>query len=344
MSTDKFYVLHTDPYNLGASLDIEEEALAEVGAKLTAIKCVTEDDVIEVGRDADAILCTQAPIRKKAIQALNKCRVIARYGVGIDTVDPDAATEKGIVVANVPDFCIGEVSNHTMMLLLACAKRLVRLEGWVRDGKWRKEPFAPMGSVHRQTLGLVACGNIARATASKAQAFHMEVLGYDPYIDPGLARASGIQLVGFRELLERSDYISLHTSLTSETHHIIGEKELQLMKPSAFLINTSRGPVVDEQALIKALKQGWIAGAGLDVLEKEPPDPNNPLLMMDNVVLTPHSASYSDNAFELLHHRVAEAAVSVLAGHWPLYVANQEVKKRVQLKEALPTKYPVPGS
>ncbi|MFQ5827125.1 MAG: C-terminal binding protein, partial [Dehalococcoidia bacterium] len=240
---------------------------------------------------------------------------------------------RGIVIANVPDFCMEEVSNHAMMMLLACAKKLVRLNAWVKEGHWGRGLLKPMGAIHGQTLGLVACGNIGRATAVKARAFNMEVLGYDPFIDPGVPRASGIEMVDLPELLERSDYVSLHTPLTPESRHLMGEKELQLMKPSAFLINTSRGPVVDQGALIKALQEGWIAGAGLDVFEREPIDPDSPLLKMDNVIVTPHTASYSDAAFDELHRRVAEEMVRVLTGHWPLHLVNPAVRKKVRLLE-----------
>ncbi|MFQ5934677.1 MAG: C-terminal binding protein [Dehalococcoidia bacterium] len=333
MTSSKFHILHTDPDNLGEPLDIEAGVLAEIGGEIIPVHCTSEDDVIEAGRDVDGILNIRAPVRRKAIQALEKCRVIVRYGVGIDTLEPEAATEKGIVVANVPDFCFEEVSNHAMTLLLACAKKLVRLDRWVREGNWGRELLKPMGSIHGQVLGLVACGNIARATATKAKAFGLEILGYDPYVDSAILRDSGIQKVGLEELLQRADYVSLHTPLTSETRHLIGERELRLMKPSAFLINTSRGPVVDEAALIKALEEGQIAGAGLDVFQKEPMDPDNPLLKVDKVVITPHTASYSDSAFNLLHHRVAEEMVRVLTGHWPLNLVNPEVKKKVRLKD-----------
>ena len=335
MISHKFRVLHTDPDFLKVPLDVEEAELAKIGAELIPVLCTTEEDVIKAGRDVDAILNVAAPVKRKAIQGLERCRVIVRYGVGLDTVDPDAATEKGIVIAHVPDFCIEEVSNHAMVHLLVCAKKFVRLDRLARNGLWSEkiEVLAPMGSVHGQTLGLVACGNIARATAAKAQAFNMEILGYDPYVDPGLAQASGITLVSFEELLQRSDYVSLHTPLIPETRHLMGEKEFQLMKPSAFLINTSRGPVVDEEALIKALRLGWIAGAGLDVFEQEPTDPENPLLKLDSVVVTPHTASYSDVAFDILRHRVAQEAVRVLTGHWPLHLGNPAIREKLQLKD-----------
>ncbi|MEE9199361.1 MAG: C-terminal binding protein [Dehalococcoidia bacterium] len=333
MAEKRLRVLHTDPDNLGAPLNVEEAELAKIGAEIIPVHCTTEEEVIEAGRDVEGILNIKAPIRRKAVQGLERCRVIVRYGVGLDTLEPEAATERGIVIANVPDFCMEEVSNHAMMMLLACAKKLGRLNAWVKEGHWGRELLKPMGAIHGQTLGLVGCGNIARATAVKARAFNMEVLGYDPFIDPSVPRASGIEVVGLQELLERSDYVSLHTPLTPETRHLMGEKELQLMKPSAFLINTSRGPVVNEGALIKALQEGWIAGAGLDVFEREPIDPDSPLLKMDNVVVTPHTASYSDAAFDELHHRVAEEMVRVLTGHWPLHLVNPAVRKKIRLLE-----------
>ena len=333
MTQKKFRVLNTDPDDSPEYLEIERAELAKIGAELILTKCITEEEVIEAGRDVDGIFNSEAPLGRKAFQGLERCRAIVRCGVGTDGIDLEAATERGLLIVNVPDYCIEEVSNHAIMLLLACAKKLVRLDTWVKEGIWRGGPVSPMGGVHGQALGLVAFGNMGRATAAKARAFNMKVLGYDPYIDPALARAAGVELVGFDELLKRSDYVSLHTPLSPETHHMMGEREFRMMKPSAFLINTSRGPVVDEDVLIKALLEGWIAGAGLDVFEQEPTNPDNPLLKMDNVVLTPHSAAYSDDAFEFLFHRVAEEMVRVLTGHWPLRLANPAVRENVQLKD-----------
>ncbi len=324
MNSSRLRVLHTDPDNLGAPLDVEAGELAKIGAEIIPVRCTSEDDVIEAGREVDGIFNIRAPIKRKAVQALERCRVIVRYGVGIDTLEPEAATEKGIVIANVPDFCFEEVSNHAMMLLLACAKKLVTLERWVREGNWGRDLLKPMGSIHGQTLGLVACGNIARATAAKARAFNMEVLGYDPYVDSALPREVGIELVSLEELLQRADYVSLHPPLTTETRHLIGERELGMMKPSAIVINTSRGPVVDEAALIKALQQGRIAGAGLDVFQKEPLPPESELWELPNVTISPHVSARSEMRDTRMTELFCENLNRYLSGQSLLNVPDRE--------------------
>ena len=311
----------------------ETGELAKANAELVSADCATEDEIIEATKDADAIITWAAKITRKVMEALPKCKVIVRYGVGFDTIDVDAATDNGIIVANVPDFCWEEVSNHAITLLLACAKKLVFLNNYTKQGRWAESKRAqvPMGSIYGQTLGIIGCGNIGRITARKAQCFGLKILGYDPYVDKSLAKESGITLVSLPELLKESDFVSVHTLLNKETWHLIGEGEFKQMKPTAYFINTSRGSVVDEPALIKALQEKWLAGAALDVFEKEPVDSDNPLLKMDNVVVTPHSASYSDVAFKRLRTSVGEEAARVLSGRWPKNVVNKTVKPKVNL-------------
>jgi len=311
----------------------EARELARVNAELAGIDCTTEDEIIEAARDADVILTAGAQMTRRVMEALPKCQGIVRYGVGYDTIDVDAATDNGILVINIPDFCIEEVSNHAITLLLACAKKLVLLNNGTKQGRWAesKQAQAPMGSIYGQTLGLVGCGNIGRMTARKAQCFDLKVVGYDPYLDKSLAEEHAITLVSLPELLAESDYVSLHTPLNEETWHLIAEKELKQMKTTAYLINTARGPVVDETALIKALEEKWIAGAGLDVFEEEPVDPHSPLLKMDNVIVTPHSASYCDASFKRLFTSVGQEAARVLSGHWPRNWVNKGVKPKVNL-------------
>ncbi|GAH62975.1 unnamed protein product, partial [marine sediment metagenome] len=201
------------------------------------------------------------------------------------------------------------------------------------QGRWAegKQAQAPMVSIYGQTLGLVGCGSIGRMTGKKAQCFGLRVLGYDPYVDESLAKEHGITLVSLPELLKESDFVSVHVPLNKETWHLAGEEEFKQMKPTAYFINTSRGSVVDEPALIKALQEKWIAGAALDVFEKEPVDPDNPLLKMDNVVVTPHSAGYSDAASKRLRTSVGQEAARVLSGRWPKVVVNKSVKPKVNL-------------
>ncbi len=313
----------------------ETEELAKVNVELVGADCVTEDEIIEAAKDADVILMAGAQITRRVMEALPKCKAIICGSVGFDGVDVNAATDNGIIVVNIPapEWCAEEVSNHAIALLLACAKKLVFLNNLTKQGRWGecKQAQAPMVSIHGQTLGVVGCGGIGRVTGRKAQCFSLRVLGYDPYVDKSLTRESGITLVSLPELLKESDFISVHTPLNKETWHLIGEKELKQMKPSAYLINTARGPVVDEVALIKALQERWIAGAGLDVFEKEPADAENPLFKMDNVVVTPHSASYSDAAFERPRIIVLQEAARVLSGRWPKNVVNKTVKPKVNL-------------
>lgn len=329
----QFKVVRVDRTGNSAIMIEEAEELAKVNAELVGADCTNEDEIIEAAKDADAILTVGAQITRRVMEALPKCKVVVRYGIGFDTIDVDAATDNSILVVNIPDFCFEEVSNHAITLLLACAKKLILLNNGIKQGRWdavRGAP-APMGSIYGQTLGLVGCGNLGRMTAKKAQCFGLRILGYDPYVDKSLAKEYGITLVSLPELLKESDFVSVHTPLNEETRHLMGEKEFKQMKPTAYFINTARGSVVDEPALIKALQEKWIAGAGLDVFEKEPIDADNPLLEMDNVVVTPHSASYSDVSFKRLRTNVGQEAARVLSGRWPKNVVNKSVKPKVNL-------------
>jgi len=311
------------------------EALSGTNAEVTGADCTTEDETIEAAADADIILMAGAQMTRRVMEALPKCQAILFGSVGFDGVDVDAATDNGILVVNSParEWCVEEVSNHAITLLLTCAKKLAMFNDWTKQGRWAdcKRAQAPMGSIHGQTLGLVACGDIGQMTARKGQCFGLRTLGYDPYANESVAKEHGIDLVSLSELLKESDYVSLHTPLNKETRHLIGENELRQMKPSAYLINTARGSVVDEAALIKALQEKWIAGAGLDVFETEPADPENPLFKMDNVVVTPHTASYSDLAFSLPRVLVMQEAARVLSGRWPKNAVNKTVKPRASL-------------
>ncbi len=329
----QFKVVRVDRTGSSAIMIEEAEELAKVNVELTGVDCTTENEITEAAKDADAILTEGARMTRRVMEALPKCKVIVRYGVGFDTVDVEAATDNNILVVNIPDFCFEEVSNHAIALLLACAKKLAFLNDGTKQGRWAevRQARAPMGTIYGQTLGLVGCGNIGRMTARKAQCFGLKVLGYDPYVDEPLAKEYGITLVSLPELLRESDFISVHTPLSKETWHLIGEKEFRQMKPAACFINTARGSVVDEPALIKALQEKWITGAGLDVFEKEPIDSDNPLLKMDNVVVTSHTASYSDAAFKRLRTSVGQEATRVLSGQWPRNVVNKSVKPKVNL-------------
>jgi len=313
----------------------EIEELSKINAEIVEADWDTEDDIIEAAKDADAILTDTAKVTRRVMEALPKLRVVVCYAVGYDTIDVDAATDNGILVVNVPDYCIEEVSNQAITLLLVCAKKLGFLNNGTKQGRWIEctRALSPMGAIYGQTLGLIGCGNSGRMTAKKAQCLGLRILGYDPYVDKSLAREYGITLVSLRELLKESDYVSVHAHLNKETWHLIGENEFRQMKPGAYFINTSRGSVVDEAALIKALQEKWIAGAGLDVFEKEPVDADNPLLKMDNTVVTPHSAFYSDAALKQLRRSVGREVAAVLSERWPKNAVNKTVKPKVNLTE-----------
>ncbi|MFC1988581.1 C-terminal binding protein [Chloroflexota bacterium] len=314
----------------------EVNELAKVNAEFVVIDYATESEVAKGAKDADVILVgITTPMTRPVIEALPKCKVIIIGSVGFDPIDVDAATDNGIIVVNNPasEWCVQEVVNHTMALLLACAKKLVLLNNLTKQGNWSeaKQVQAPMVSIHGQTLGVIGCGAIGGTTAKVAQCFNLRVLANDPYIDKSVASEKGVTLVSLPELLKESDFVSMHTPLNEETRHLIGEKEFKQMKPSAYFINTSRGPVVDEIALIKALQVKWIAGAGLDVFAKEPVAPDNPLLKMDNVVVLPHSGSYSDESFKRPRIVIMQETLRLLSGRWPKNMVNKKVKPRVDL-------------
>lgn len=328
----KYKVLVTD----GAAaqkkfFEIEKEALPKIGAELIFSQCNTEDEVIEAAKGVDVILNVQAPVTKKVINTLDNCKVIVRYGVGVDTVDIGSATEKGIPVANVPNFCIEEVSTIAIALLLACARKLIPFNNSIKKGFWDKSIGGEVHSLKGKVFGLVGFGNIAKATARKAKAFNLDIVAYDPYLNKNEGQKYGVELVDFDTLLKNSDFISVHVPLTKETKYLFGKKEFSMMKKSAFFINTARGKVVNEKALYEALKEGQIMGAGLDVMEKEPVESDNPLLKVDNIILTPHVASFTEEAFTQLHVSVTQEVIRVLSGKLPLSLVNPQVKEKLTL-------------
>ncbi|MEE8419991.1 MAG: C-terminal binding protein [Dehalococcoidales bacterium] len=332
--TDKpIIVVRTDVMSGNIPMSEEIEELSRVGAEVIEGNCLTEDDIIKVAGEARVLLVVFSRITRRVMEALPRCQAIVRYGIGYDTVDVAAATDNGILVVNVPDFCFEEVSNHAIALLLACAKKFIFMDRGVKAGRWEecKAAQAPMGSIWGQTLGVIGCGNIGRRVARKARCFDLRVIGADPFVDKSLTEECGITLVSLEELLRESDYVSVNTFLNADTRHLLGEKEFRQMKSSAYIINTARGSVIDEPALIKALQEEQIAGAGLDVFEQEPVDPDNPLLKMDNVIALPHSASFSDASFSRLARSVGQEAARVVGGRWPRNVVNSGVKPKIDL-------------
>jgi len=316
-------VVITD-YDYG-DVDIERAIVEDAGPRLVAADCKTEDDVIEAAGDADAIIAQYATVGARAINAFARCKVIARYGTGVDIVDVDvdAATRRGILVTNVPnDWCQNEVADHAMALLLAAVRKICGYDRATRAGVWRWQSGEPIHRIQGRTLGVLSFGAIAQAIAARAHAFGMQVIAHDPYMAPADVTAHGATPVSFAELIEHSDYLVIQAPLTKETHHRIGEEELRRMKPTLILINTARGPIVNDAALHRALKEGWIAGAGLDDIEEEPAKqrdwkPENPLFSLDNVIITPHAAYYSEEAIRTVRDFAAHEVVRVLTGKPP---------------------------
>lgn len=327
--TSRPLVVHADA-RPGQDLSGEEAPLAEVGAVLQSTRAQDEDELIANLRDADVVLVSGASISRRVMESLPRCRGVVRYGVGVDNVDVAAATDLGIVVAHVLDFCTEEVANHVLLFLLAFAKKLLPLDRRLREGVWRAAPAAEVPTIFGQSLGIVGLGQIGRSLARKAQALGMEVIAHDPYVKEG-DQSRSVHLVPLEDLLRQSDYVSLNVPLTEDTFHLIGERELALMKPTSVLINTARGAVVDEAALVKALREGRIAGAALDVFEVEPLPASSPLRELDNVILTPHTAGISERSVRVVRTEVGKAAADLLAGRWPRYVANRGVEPRVPL-------------
>jgi len=315
----------------------DEKVITDVGAEFVKIPCHSEDEIIAAAHDADAIITIVAAqsFPRRVIEGLEKCRIIASVGIGYDGVDLAAASERGILVTNVPDYCLEEVSDHAMALLLACARKLFKLDRATREGKWdsaqkpyiRSNIWPPMFRLRGQTVGLVGFGQIPRTLTPKAKGFGMRVIAYDPYVPQKLADDLGVELVGLDRLLQEADYISVHTALTDETRHILSLDQFKKMKPTAYVINTARGPLVDNKGLYEALKEGYIAGAGLDVMEFEPPSLDDPIFQLDNVIVTAHSGHYSDTSVLELRKRPVEEAVRALKGELPISVVNPDVKE-----------------
>lgn len=327
-----FVAVHTDP-PAGNTLENERAELARVDAELLVPGAGAGGPLVSLLVRADAVLNTVLPLTAGDVASMARCRVIVRTGVGVDNVDVAAATAAGIVVACVPDASIEEVSNHALGLLLALSRKLVRLDRALRGGRWDRTLLAPMGTIHGQTLGVVGFGRIGQALCRKALALGLRVVAYDPLVPPSAIAAAGANVVSLEELLRTSDFVSLHAPLAPGTAYLIGERELALMPPGAFLINTARGGLVDQVALTRALQSGRLAGAGLDVFEQEPLPTGDPLLALDNVILTPHSAAFSDTSVREIRRRSGEAAASVLAGRWPRGLVNPDVTPRFPLSE-----------
>jgi|SRR5688572_26515652 len=295
------------------NLDPARAVLSRIGADLQLAPGAAPDAVLKVAKDADALLVTYAKISAEMIRQMPRCRIISRFGIGVDNVDIAAATEAGIVVTKVPDYCIDEVSDHTLALLLAAVRKIPLANAQVHAGQWKMPAVVPIHRLRGSVLGLVGFGRIPQLVAPKAKAFGLRVVAYDPYIAADVFAQAGVEPVDFAQLLKVSDYVSIHSPLLPETRGLFNADAFRQMKPTAYLINTARGPIVDEQALAQALDAGQLAGAALDVMTQEPPG-GSPLFGRDNVIITPHTSFYSEESLVELQTKAAEEVVRVLTG------------------------------
>lgn len=307
-------------------LTVEPEQMAYLeglGAEFIEKTLLTEDELIAECADADALLVLREPITARVISHLKKCKVIGRFGVGLDTIDVPAATAAGIQITNVPDSNIDEVSTHALAMILSLVRRLKLFDTAVRSGRWKA--LADGDGITRpdcQTLGLIGFGQIGRLTAKKARAFGFEIIAYDPHMSADRIAAEGARPVSFDELIAEADIISLHVPFTPETGNIVSADAISKMKPGSMLINVSRGGLIDEAALAEALNSGHIASAGLDTLADEPPSPDNPLLAVDNLLLSPHAAHFSTQSYAEVRSKAFADVAAVLRGEKPKYPVN----------------------
>ena len=309
------------------SLDVETKTLEGL-AGLVALQTKKPEEFLPEAQDCDALLNTYAgPITGEVMARMPRCKIIARYGIGVDTIDLDAATAAGIIVTNNPTYCIEEVAEHTMALLLSCARKVALYDRLVRAGRWEVPPGKPMFRLVGRTLGLVGFGNIARAVAARATAFGMRVLYHDPFVQEGQFPVPGEKKELF-EMLREADFVSLHPPLLPETRGMMNDEAFARMKPTAFLVNCSRGPIVDTRALVRALDAGRIAGCALDTTDPEPLPGPHPLRGRENVTITPHAAWYSEQAMVGLQSGAPSEVRRVLIGEWPVNVVNKAVRAK----------------
>lgn len=334
MNRDRRSVIAVNPHP-ELDLSYENEALRPLGVEIQRLSVTSDDELISAVREADVVVPMWYRLGAAAIQRLERCVLIPSGGIGVDHIDVDAATENGILVTNMADTFVEEVANHAWMLLLLAAKRGLWLHEMATTNRWAEahDQLFPVQKVSMpritgQTLGLISFGRIARATARRAHGFGMTCLAYDPYVKPEVFREHGVEQASLEDVCRRSDFISCHLPLTKETYHLIGDVQFRSMKSSAIFVNTGRGKVVDEAALIAALQEGRIAGAGLDVLEQEPPDVSNPLLKMPNVALSPHIASISDVSSVERRRLLGQQIADALQGRVPKGVVNPQVLER----------------
>lgn len=319
----QFRVAITDLVAPGSHLLEQELRDCDLDVAVSYLDTCVQEEVIRGAANADGLIVGDALIDRYVISHLERCRVISRFGIGTDLIDLQAAAERGIMVCNVPDYCIEEVSTHTIAFLLYLNRHIDAHREKVRSGHWGSSAVDLPARLQVQVLGIVGLGHIGTAVALKAQALGLRVLAYDPYIAQTAARGLHVELVTLEKLLERADYISVHCPLNKGTYHLIGQPELSLMKPTAFLLNLARGAIVDQSALYQALSRGTIAGAALDVLEQEPPVVGDPILQLGNLLLTPHVSSWSKQSLSQLRRDTVRNVVAALRGEVPRSVVNR---------------------
>jgi D-3-phosphoglycerate dehydrogenase len=313
----RFLIAMTDsPF---PSLDPAKAALSRIDYELRVAKSPSPEDILAVAKDADAILVTYAKLSRELLMQLTKCKAIGRFGLGVDNIDLVAAGEKGIQVNYVPDYCIHEVSDHALALLLALARKVPQSNKLVQSGRWEVPPLTPMHRLTGRVLGLVGFGNIPRMLAPKAKALGLKVVAYDPFAKAELFKDAGVESVSFDQLLAMSDFVSVHAPLMPETRGLMNAAAFGKMKKGAMIINTARGPLIDEAALLAALDSGQVGGAALDVITTEPMPKDSPLLGRDNLILTPHTAFYSVEALNELQTKCASDVARVLSGEKAVY-------------------------
>lgn len=320
----QFKVVITDFGSPENDLEAAELQASGLDVELVRLNAKTSQELLPHVVDADGLIVQWTNISREIIQSLTKCKVISRYGIGVDMIDLAAAGEQGIPVCNTPDYCIDEVSTHTLSFVLMLNRQILSQHQHVRVGKWGPPASTPPSRLSTQTIGIIGMGNIGRVVAQKATAFGLKVLVFDPYLSAEKAAEGGAEKVELNELLQRSDYVSLHCPLTEETRHLISTAQLKLMKPTAYLINMARGPIVDQAALYQALVNKTIAGAALDVFEQEPPPVDEPILQLDNVIFTPHLSSWSAESFVQLRREVVQNIVVALQGKHPRSIVNRK--------------------
>jgi D-3-phosphoglycerate dehydrogenase len=325
----QFAVAITDsPFENG---DKEQTILRRIGARVQQFHCSSESEVIDAARNAHVVMCDASPVTRNVIQNLSELVGVVEYGIGYDNIDVDAATENGVLVCNIPDFMTSEVADHAVALILALTRKLDRISRSTRSGKWNWREFRPISNLDGKTVGIIGFGNIGRQVAERMRSFRTRVIAYDPYVSREAMEKLGARPSNLDELLEASDIISIHVPLSKETRQLIGRKELAKLKDSVILINTSRGSVIDQEALIESLRKGRIGAAGLDVLAKEPPSVADPILGFENVIVTPHIGWYSEQSSARLRENAALEAERILTGNPPKHPVNPEVLSRRKL-------------